>query len=177
MLRPMSDALRLEHRSRTRIAAGALGRGAWRRCVGWAFSAAALGLSGLGCLHDPRPADDMGGSGLFNRTPEVSAPEADRCAQYGKSAARSSCEDAKYLAQVYVRRLSVGDDLCLEDAFGDVPGAACLARASISDAGLHRVLITIRDAKPESRWFKQVQSQIWFEEDALVDLYLAQHGY
>lgn len=130
-----------------------------------------------GCLHDNRPADDMGGSGMFNNTPEVEAPQTDRCEAYGKSSARSTCEDAKYLAQVYVRKLSVGDDVCLESTFGEVPGAACLARASVADAGLHKVLITVRDAKPESRWFKRIQSQIWFEEDALVDLYLSQHGY
>jgi hypothetical protein len=135
----------------------------------------ALGLTG--CLHDTRPADDMGGSGLFNNTPEVHAPKKDRCASYGHSSVRSNCDDAKYLAQIYVRKLSVGDDLCLENTFGEVPGASCLARASVSDAGLNRVLLTVREARPESRWFKQVQSQIWFDEEALVDLYLAQRGY
>jgi hypothetical protein len=131
----------------------------------------------VGCLHDNRPADDMGGSGLYNNTPEVEAPKTDRCEGYGKSAARGSCDEAKYLAQIYVRKLSVGDAVCLEGNFGDVPGSACLARASVADAGLHKLLITVRDARPESRWFKQIQSQIWFDEDALVDLYLAQHGY
>lgn len=142
-----------------------------------ALAALALSAGLVGCLHDPRPADDMGGSGLWNNTPEVEAPKVDRCQAYGKSGARSPCEDAKYLAQIYVRKLSVGDDVCLESTFGDVPGAACLARASVSDAGLHKILLTVREARPESRWFKRVQSQIWFEEEALVDLYLAQHGY
>jgi hypothetical protein len=39
------------------------------------------------------------------------------------------------------------------------------------------VLLEVRQAKPESKWFQNEQHQFWFEEGALLDLYLADHGY
>jgi hypothetical protein len=129
------------------------------------------------CVHDERPPDERGASGLFSTTPEAKAPKVDRCAAHKSSAVGSSCQDAKYTAENYVRRLSTGDAVCLENLFGEVPGAACLARAVVRDVGSDQVLIKIEDAKPESRWYHRVSSDIWFDEGALVDLYLAERGY
>ena len=35
----------------------------------------------------------------------------------------------------------------------------------------------LREARPNSRWAKKETNQYWFEEGALVDLYLAENGY
>ncbi|MBI3182814.1 MAG: hypothetical protein HYZ28_11810 [Myxococcales bacterium] len=130
-----------------------------------------------GCIRDDRAARERGGAAIFDAAPEVKAPLSDRCKAHGQSSARQSCEEAKYLAQTYARGLSTLDAVCLEGGFGEAPGASCLTRASVADADGRRVLLEIRGARPESRWFQQVQSQVWFEEGALVDLYLAEHGY
>lgn len=130
-----------------------------------------------GCIRDDRAQRDRGAAQLFDTAPEVKAPRVDRCAGHGKSAVRGNCEEAKYLAQIYCRKLSTGDEVCLEGGFGDAPSGACLARAAVVDTKTNQALIEIRDARPESRWFRKVQNQIWFEEGALVDLYLVEHGY
>ncbi|MBX5483988.1 MAG: hypothetical protein IRZ16_19360, partial [Myxococcaceae bacterium] len=90
---------------------------------------------------------------------------------------RASCELAKYIAQTYVRGLGVGDEVCLEGGFGEAAGAACLARAAVVDVGSNQVLVEVREAQPLSRWFNHVMGQVWYEEGALVDLYLAERGY
>ena len=84
---------------------------------------------------------------------------------------------AKYLAEVYVKKLSTGDMVCLEGGFGDEPGGACLARASVADVSVGKVLVELRDARPNSRWASKESNQFWFEEGALIDLYLAENGY
>ena len=94
-----------------------------------------------------------------------------------KTGAGKRCDEAKYLAEIYVRKLDVGTDVCLEGGFGDEPGGACLARGGVVDTRTNEVLLEVRGAKPDSRWFKKEQNQYWFEEGALVDLYLADHGY
>jgi hypothetical protein len=78
-----------------------------------------------------------------------------------------------------VRKLSTGDQVCIQGGFGDsdTPGAACLARAAVVDAQRDGLLLEVRDAKPDSKWFNKIQNEFWFEEGALVDLYLADHGY
>ena len=76
-----------------------------------------------------------------------------------------------------MRKLATGDEVCLEGGFGDEPTSACQARAAIVDTSTNRVLLEVRNVRPESKWFKHEQSQFWFEEGALVDLYVAEHGY
>ncbi len=120
---------------------------------------------------------DRGASGFFESTPTIAGPKANRCEKLPKSALKTQCSDALFLAQSYVRRLSAADAVCLEGGFGHEPTPACLARAAVSDAAPNLVLLEIRDARPDSRWFKNQQHQIWFEESALVDLYLAESGY
>lgn len=143
-----------------------------RRGLG-VLSAMVLG----GCLHDERPQRDRGAAGLVENTQTIAAPLKDRCAAKVGSGAGKRCDEAKYLGEIYVRKLDVGTDVCLEGGFGDEPTGACLARGGVSDTRTNEVLIEIRGAKPDSRWFKKEQNQYWFEEGALVDLYLADHGY
>jgi hypothetical protein len=134
-------------------------------------------LTLFGCIHDERPQRDRGAAGLIENTQTIPAPAVDRCAATKGSGAGKRCAEAKYLAEIYVRKLDVGTDVCLEGGFGDEPTGACLARGGVSDTRPDQVLIEIRGAKPDSRWFKKEQNQYWFEEGALVDLYLADHGY
>lgn len=148
------------------------------RLLGLAACALLLG----GCLRDTRPSDERGASGLLDTTPNYDAPKADRCQALasksgGSPAVKSQCDDARYLAQRYVRGLSPGDSVCLENTFGEEPGAACSARAVVRDVSTTQVLLKVEDAKPDSRWYKKLASDIWFDNGALVDLYLAERGY
>jgi hypothetical protein len=136
-----------------------------------------LALTGAACIRDDGAHRERGAGALFETAPEIAGPPKDRCHGHGKSQVKDNCEQAKYLAQLYARRLAPGDAICLEGGFGEEPTGACLARAAIADAQTNKLLVEIRDAKPESRWFRKIQSQIWFEESALVDLYLAERGY
>ncbi|MBE2253487.1 MAG: hypothetical protein IAE78_28425 [Myxococcus sp.] len=130
------------------------------------------------CLTDTRASRDRGATGLFDNVPVYPAPEVSRCAKFKKGgSAAAACDEAKYLAELYVRRLSSGDEVCLEGGFGDRPLASCLARASVADTDTNRLLLEVRNAQPSSKWFNKESNQFWFEEGALVDLYLADHGY
>lgn len=125
---------------------------------------------------DTRGSQDRGG--LFNSVKVYKAPETNRCAKFKKgNAAEAACGEARYLAEVYVRKLATGDEVCLDGGFGDVAGAACKARAMVADTGTNKVLLEVRDPHPDSKWFKLERNQFWFEEGALVDLYLVDHGY
>ncbi len=145
----------------------------------WGGSAVtgALLLSLSGCLHDDRASRDRGAMGWQEAAPTIAAPKKERCSNYPDSGAGKRCEEARYLGQIYVRRLSTGDQVCIEGGFGDSPSAACQARAAVVDTSKNLVLLEVREAKPDSRWFNKEQNQFWFEEGALVDLYLAEHGY
>lgn len=134
-------------------------------------------LASLGCIRDTRASRDRGAAGLVENVETIRGPLKSRCAALGSSGAGKRCEEARYLAQLYVRKLDVGTDVCLEGGFGDEPGGACLARAQVADTRTNEVLLEVRGAKPDSRWFSREQNQFWFEESALVDLYLADHGY
>jgi hypothetical protein len=138
---------------------------------------AAAALPGTACLHDDRPATDRGASDLFSRLPEIPAPLRDRCEAHQKSAVRGPCDDAKFLAQKYARGLSIGDQVCLEGGIGEVAGAACLCRAMVQDAATNKVMLHVADAQPSSRWYKYVGTEVWFQEGAIVDLYLQERGY
>lgn len=121
---------------------------------------------------------ERGGAGLFDNVQTYPAPATSRCAALAKGGPRArSCEEATYLAQLYVRRLATSDTVCLEGGFGEPPSGACLARAMVADTGQDKVMLEVREAKPSSRWFNREATQFWFEEGALVDLYLAEHGY
>jgi hypothetical protein len=129
------------------------------------------------CITDNRVSRDRGAAGIFENVPLVQAPVKVRCEQYGKGAARGRCDQAKYLAEVYVKKLSPGDMVCLEGGFGEEPTGGCLARASIADTSTGKLLVELKDARPDSHWAQKETNQYWFEEGALVDLYLAENGY
>lgn len=139
--------------------------------------ALALSLPCLACITDSRESRDRGAAGLFENVPLVPAPQKLRCDQYGKGAARGRCDEAKYLAEVYVKRLGTGDMVCLEGGFGEAPAGGCLARALVADTATGKLLIELKEARPDSRWAKKETNQYWFEDGALVDLYLAENGY
>lgn len=131
-----------------------------------------LALVGCTATRDRGAVDWLGKAQLYK------APEVQRCSKFKAGGAPAAqCAEAKYLGEIYVRRLSTGDEVCLEGGFGDPAGAACLARASVVDTATNRILLEVREAKPESKWFQHEQHQFWFEEGALVDLYIADHGY
>lgn len=133
-----------------------------------------LALTLLGCTARR----DRGGADWAQRAQLYKAPEVQRCSKYKTGgAAASQCAESKYLGEIYVRRLSTGDEVCLEGGFGEIAGPACLARAAVVDTSTNRVLLEVRQARPESKWFSHEQSQFWFEEGALVDLYVVEHGY
>ena len=134
-------------------------------------------LAAAACVKQERGSRDRGAAGIFETTEEVRAPLQTRCEKLKKSSIRGNCDEAMYLAQKYVRALHAGDPVCLEGGFGEEPGGACLARAMVSDVGNDRVLIDIKDAQPNSRWYNRVSNEIWFEDGALVDLYLGERGY
>jgi hypothetical protein len=130
-----------------------------------------------GCLTDNRASRDRGAAGLFENVPIVATPEKRRCDKYPKGAARTRCDEAKYLAEVYIKKLSTGDMVCLEGGFGDEPGGGCLARAAIADTATGKLLIELKDARPNSIWAKKESNQYWFEDGALIELYLVENGY
>ncbi len=133
-----------------------------------------LGLFFVGCIATR----DRGLENWSGRAATYKTPEVQRCDKFKAGGAPAAqCAEAKYLGQVYVRKLSTGDELCLEGGFGDAPTSACQARASVVDTSTNGILIEIRGARPESKWFSHEQSQFWFEEGALVDLFVAEHGY
>ena len=136
-----------------------------------------LALSASACLTDGRASRDRGATGLFENVPRYPAPPTSRCEKIKSPTPKKNCEEAKYLAQIYVRRLASGDEVCLEGGFGDRPGAGCGCRAAVVDTANEVVLLEVREARPDSRWFKKESNEFWFEEGALVDLYLSDHGY
>jgi hypothetical protein len=131
----------------------------------------AVGLL-AGCSHSERERGR-----LWDEVPVYKAPTTDRCAKYPQGKKLADCAEARYLAELYVRKLSSGDEVCLDGGFGDVAGAACKARAAVSDSGKNRTLLDVREPHPDSKWFNRERHEFWFEEGALVDLYLADHGY
>ncbi len=139
---------------------------------------ALLLLAVAGCVRDTRPPQERGASGTFSRVQEIQGPQVDRCQKGLESGgSKPGCRDAKYLAQMYVRGLGTTDEVCLEGGFGQPDPPTCLARAFVADAAVGKLLLEIRAAQPQSRWYNQVQHQLWFTETALIDLYLAERGY
>ncbi|WP_426755435.1 hypothetical protein [Myxococcus sp. Y35] len=137
-----------------------------------ALSLVLSGCTGTGAFRPDPNNDDP----LYGVIPVVKAPPKNRCEELPASV-RTSCDEALYLATEYTRRLSVGDEVCLEGGYGEEPGAACKARAAIIDTSPNQVKLEVRGPKPDSRWFNVEMRHAWYEEGALVDLYLAERGY
>ena len=134
-------------------------------------------LAGCGTSREafrPNPNDE---DVFVGAIPIVRAPLRERCAGHTGRSARAACDEARYLGTEYTRRLSVGDDVCLEGMYGEEPGGACKARAAVIDTAPNQIKLEVRTAKPDSRWFQSEMRHAWYEEGALVDLYLAERGY
>ncbi len=133
-------------------------------------------LAAVGCRAT---ADrERGATGLWDAAATIKGPAEHRCARFKTTSnAGKACADSLYLAELYVRKLAVGDQVCLEGGFGDPPGTGCLARASVEDTSNHAVMLEVRDAAPNSKWKAKGGHQFWFDEAALIDLYLLDHGY
>jgi len=143
----------------------------------WACGGLLWVMAGCGTGREafrPNPNDE---DAFVNAVPIVRSPVRERCAQHGRSSARAACDEAHYLGTEYTRRLAVGDEVCLEDGYGEEPGGACKARAAVIDTAPNRIKLEVRTAKPDSRWFNSEMRHAWYEEGALVDLYLAERGY
>ena len=126
-----------------------------------------------GCVAATR---ERGATGLWDRAAVIHGPEVDRCETVTASQKKFQRNQAKCQEQVYVHKLAVTDPVCLEKNFGeDVSG--CPARAAVVDLGSRQLLLEMREANPDSQWFGKEQQQICFEEGALVDMYLRDHGY
>lgn len=143
----------------------------------WAYGGMMWVLAGCSTNREafrPNPTDE---DPLVGAIPTIHAPLRDRCVQHGKSAARGPCDEALYLATEYTRRLAVGDEVCLDGGYGEEPTGACRARAAVIDTAPNQVKLEVRTARPDSRWFSAEMRHAWYEEGALVDLYLAERGY
>ncbi|XXF78768.1 hypothetical protein P2318_03135 [Myxococcaceae bacterium GXIMD 01537] len=143
----------------------------------WVGSGLVLALTGCAAGSDAFKPNPNKEDPLVGGVPLIKAPGQDRCSGLGKSGVRPGCDEARYLGTLYTRRLSVADDVCLDGGFGEEVGAACRARAAVIDTAPNRVKLEIRSAKPDSRWFNSEGRTAWYEEGALVDLYLAERGY
>lgn len=122
---------------------------------------------------------ERGATGLWDNAATVRGPAETRCARFkATSNAGKACADALYLAELYVKKLSVGDQVCLEGGFGEPEGRSpCTVRASIEDTSQQGVMLEIRDVAPGSKWKGKGAHQFWYDEAALIDLYLAERGY
>ncbi len=122
-------------------------------------------------------ARDRGAAGLFERAAVIQAPATDRCEALSTPKVRAACAEERATAQRYVKKLSPGDQVCLLQGFGEPSLTGCPARAAVVDLGSNQLLLEIRDAAPDTSWFQKIQQQFWFDEGALVDFYLRDHGY
>jgi hypothetical protein len=137
-------------------------------CLAW--------CGGCAALQAGPPSRERGG-GMFETAQRIRAPKVDRCEAHANTTRLAACQDALYLAKSWARDLSPGDGVCLEGGVGEVAGPACLARASVVDVATNSVLLEVREARPDSRFRDAVQQQAWYEEGALVELFLAEQGW
>ena len=109
---------------------------------------------------------------------EVVGPKSDRCSAYKDAQTTfQQCQEFKQAATNYLHGLNTGDDICVENGFGDAPTEACKARAFLIDADNHGFLVEIRYPKLDSKWKTKNQQKIYFHNEALIDLFLREKGY
>jgi len=132
-------------------------------------------LGVAGCAHTT--------SGISGRTHElatreVQAPQKNACERYRQSAsAFRQCEEFRATVVEYLRHLNTGDTVCLENGLGDEVGPACKARGAVVDADAHGFMIEVRDPTLDSKWHADAGQRIYFENGALVEIYLRERGY
>jgi hypothetical protein len=103
-------------------------------------------------------------------------PKVDRCESQKDARRKKDCLKAKDGALEFVRRLSVDDQLCLDgNPMSDGLTGRCKARAFVSDVGVGKVKVEVREVGAGTR-YKHMQ-EIWYTEAALVDDYLKSQGF
>ena len=118
------------------------------------------------------PATDNGG----RFAERIQDPKIDRCDSQKEARRKRDCQKAKDGALEFVRRLSVDDQLCLDgNPMSDGVTGRCKARAFVSDVGVNKVKLEVRETSGGTR-YKHMQ-EIWYTEAALVDDYLKSLGY
>ncbi len=107
----------------------------------------------------------------------VEKPASDRCLKYESDPQLfGPCKKARVEASHYVEALETGSDVCVENTFGE-PIQDCYARGVVVDPGSHSTIIaatTVDDARAKN--FRKTEN-VYFDNDALIDLYLSEHGY
>jgi hypothetical protein len=107
----------------------------------------------------------------------VEKPETERCLKYKSDPSLSGpCNAAKIEAGRYLQTLETGAEVCLENTFGE-PIKDCYARGVVIDPTAHATIVSITEVDSAHAKNFRNQEYVWFDNDALVDLYLAEHGY
>lgn len=138
---------------------------------------ASLLLAGLaGCASH-------GNTGMWARHDDIEvetvpAPKADRCDKFkGADSMFHRCEEFKQQATNYLHGLNTGDTVCMEGGFGEEMSDKCKARAQVVDADNHGLLVQMREPQLDSHWKNYDGKRIFFENGALIDLYLKESGF
>jgi hypothetical protein len=127
-----------------------------------------------GCLAPAAymPPTDNGG----RYADSIKDPKVDRCAAQPEKRQRKDCAKARDDAFEFVRRLSPGDQICLDgNSMSDGVTGHCKARALVTDSGVNKVKVEVREISPGTG-FKHMQ-EIWYTEAALADVYLMSLGF
>ena len=124
-------------------------------------------LPALGCL-----ALSPGGDRATAIPPDV----VDRCRHWSQALALAGCRRFQEKAQRRIGALTTGDMLCLEPMLGD-DQTNCRARAEVVDQDRSSTKLQFLEVDPTSSWTSRADQAPWFENAALVDLYLQAKGF
>ncbi len=130
----------------------------------------ALALSGLSACATLVP--ESRANAVKGPAPELG----DRCARTADLMAQKGCERARDKAHAQLRALSQGDQLCLEPIL-DADMANCRARARIEEQDPTAMELHFVEVDPNSSWAPKSSRTLWYENTALIDLYLQEKGF
>ena len=107
----------------------------------------------------------------------IEKPETDRCLKYKSDPSLADpCKKARIEAVRFVQSLDTNTEVCLENTFGE-PMLDCYARGVVMDPTPHATVISVTTVDTaRAKNFRNIE-YVWFDNEALVDLYLAEHGY
>lgn len=106
----------------------------------------------------------------------VRGPDADRCAAQPDQLVHAGCVRARDKAQEALGALNRGDNLCLEPILNpDLDN--CRARASVDEQDVRGIKLRFIDVQPGSSWAPYANAVRWFDNTALIDLYLKERGF
>jgi hypothetical protein len=105
------------------------------------------------------------------------APEVgDRCTHAADLLQQKGCGRERDKAYAYLRAKNQGDQLCLEPILGD-DLTNCRARSTIDEQDPTAMQLHLIDIDPNSSWAPKAGQRIWFENTALIDLFLQEKGF